>query len=332
MVAFYKHDIPAWMDGTEELSDGEYRAYHVICQLIYLHEAPIARNERGIAGRCNQRLTVFRKHLEKLLGVGKLEIIDGRISNARCGSELAKISVNRSNAAAGGASGKTKKSGEVVVNGGEQQANDGRSGGEVDANGGEDTPTLHEAPPKPLENNDAGEAPLARDLSLKEKKREEKTIEEDASSGKATNEEKVDIVLWMRGAVGTEPVALATDDWQITNLLDEGCTRQDIETGIAAAMAAPNFRLRYWNQLKGWVTRAAQDRLAQSPKDPAAKLAQTPMAPPSLSDDDWRTYVTRWKQADYWVPRNLSEEPNHPKTLVPEHILAEFGISKKAAA
>ena len=44
MVAFYKHDIAAWMDGTESLSDRAYRAYHVIVQMIYLNEGPIALN------------------------------------------------------------------------------------------------------------------------------------------------------------------------------------------------------------------------------------------------------------------------------------------------
>jgi hypothetical protein len=35
MVTFFKHDIPDWMNGTEDLDAEEYRTYHVICQLIY---------------------------------------------------------------------------------------------------------------------------------------------------------------------------------------------------------------------------------------------------------------------------------------------------------
>jgi hypothetical protein len=95
MVAFYKHDIPAWMDGTERLSDGAYRAYHIICQLIYLHEGPITLNERGIAGRCNQRLDRFRRYLAELVDAGKLRIVDGKIDNGRAESELARINSNR---------------------------------------------------------------------------------------------------------------------------------------------------------------------------------------------------------------------------------------------
>jgi len=91
MVAYYKHHIPAWMDGTDELSDGAYRAYHVICQLIYLREGPITLNGRGIAGRCKQRVDRFQRHLDELIRAGKVKIIDGKIHNARAQLELDKI-------------------------------------------------------------------------------------------------------------------------------------------------------------------------------------------------------------------------------------------------
>lgn len=102
MVAWYKHDIPAWMDGTEDLDDGPYRIYHVVCQLIYLNEGPIALNERGIAGRCCQRIDRFRVHLKKLIDLGKLSVVDGKLVNSRCNSELGHIEANRVNAGKGG--------------------------------------------------------------------------------------------------------------------------------------------------------------------------------------------------------------------------------------
>jgi len=145
MVAFYKHHIPAWMDGTEELSDGAYRVYHVVCQLIYLHEAPVSLNERGIAGRCRQSIRAFRANLKELLEAGKLTLQNGRLANSRAIHELEKISENRDNASKGG-----KKSGEVRK------------------------PTT-----KSLKNNDASEAPLQTEESLKEKNREDKTREKE---------------------------------------------------------------------------------------------------------------------------------------------------------
>jgi uncharacterized protein YdaU (DUF1376 family) len=108
MVAWYKHDIPAWMDGTESLDAEPYRAYHVICQLIYMNEGPIALNEHGIAGRCKQSVRTFRAALKVLLDSGKLTLDDGRLNNSRAEKELENVSDNRVNAGKGG-----QKSGEV---------------------------------------------------------------------------------------------------------------------------------------------------------------------------------------------------------------------------
>lgn len=102
MVAWFKHDIPAWMDGTEDLPDGAYRAYHVICQLIYLHEGPIALNEHGIAGRCHQHVLTFRKNLKTLIDAGKLTLVDGRLSNDRAAIELQQVANQRATSGKGG--------------------------------------------------------------------------------------------------------------------------------------------------------------------------------------------------------------------------------------
>ncbi len=89
MVASYAHHIAPWMDGTESLPDGEYRVYHVVCQLIYLNNGPIILHESGIAGRCNQHVLAFRRYLAKLVERQKLMIgSDGKLSNRRAESEL----------------------------------------------------------------------------------------------------------------------------------------------------------------------------------------------------------------------------------------------------
>jgi uncharacterized protein YdaU (DUF1376 family) len=96
MVAYYQHNITAWMDGTESLSDGQYRAYHIICQLIYLTNGPIVMHESGIAGRCNQHPLAFRSNFKKLVDAGKLRLTeDGKIANTRASFELEKISRRR---------------------------------------------------------------------------------------------------------------------------------------------------------------------------------------------------------------------------------------------
>ncbi|MGY8665699.1 DUF1376 domain-containing protein [Bradyrhizobium sp. UFLA05-109] len=102
MVEWYMHNIPDWMDGTEGLDDGPYRAYHVVCQLIYLNNGPIALHEQGIAGRCNQHILAFRKNLKTLLDAGKLSLIDGRLSNDRAATELQRVHNHRLTSAKGG--------------------------------------------------------------------------------------------------------------------------------------------------------------------------------------------------------------------------------------
>jgi hypothetical protein len=102
MVAWYMHDIPAWMDGTESLDDGAYRVYHVVCQLIYFNDGPITLHEHGIAGRCNMHILSFRKHLKTLLDLGKLTQTDGRLSNNRAATELERVHNRRLTSAKGG--------------------------------------------------------------------------------------------------------------------------------------------------------------------------------------------------------------------------------------
>ena len=139
MIAFYKHHIPDWMNGTEKLSDGAYRAYHVICQLIYLNEGSIVLNERGISGRCNQTVRAFNKHLAELIGAGKVALENGVISNSRARKELENVENNRKNA---------------------------KKGGEISGK-------VRNLSAKSLNGHDPPEAPLQQDRSLKEKTRED---------------------------------------------------------------------------------------------------------------------------------------------------------------
>ena len=170
MVNWYRHDIPAWMDGTESLSDRAYRAFHVICQLIYLNEGPIVLNERGIAGRCNQDVRRFRASFKELVDAGKLRIVDGKITNGRADDEIGKIFENRINAGKGGRS-KGHKGGIEGTSKGDREGIVG--GSTVDSGGIVDTSTGNHQN-NPLKNNDPPQASLLDDASLKEKRKEEK--------------------------------------------------------------------------------------------------------------------------------------------------------------
>lgn len=191
MVAFYKHDIPSWMDGTEGLTAEEYRVYHVVVMLIYLNEWPIEANERGLAGRCNMHRLTFRTALASLIKSGKLVLENGQLTNARAVAELASIEENRRNARKGGkASGASRRR---------------RVWEKIDAPDPQPTPNLSPTPLEPRPNpppvgrrfdggqgevdvrSDTGqpakqlnllgeaEAPLLNDRSLRDETRLEKT-------------------------------------------------------------------------------------------------------------------------------------------------------------
>jgi uncharacterized protein YdaU (DUF1376 family) len=148
MVTFYKHDIPDWMDGTEALDAETYRTYHVICQLIYLNEGPIANNEHGIAGRCRQHIHTYRRCLRSLIDGGKLRMDGGRIANDRATTELQSINDNRTHAAYGG-----KRSAITRAQ-------------------------TRNAENNPLKNNDAAQASLHEVSNIKDKTRLEETRQE----------------------------------------------------------------------------------------------------------------------------------------------------------
>ena len=95
MASWYVHNIAAWMDGTEKLEHAAYRAYHIVCQLMYLNEGPIENNETGLAGRCNQHPLKFRHALAQLVKLGKIKIVDGKLSNDRVMEELKRLSTPR---------------------------------------------------------------------------------------------------------------------------------------------------------------------------------------------------------------------------------------------
>jgi len=286
MVAFYKHDIPAWMDGTEGLSDGAYRVYHVVCQLIYLNEGPIMLNERGIAGRCNQSMKTFRKHLDELLALGKLSMVDGRIANSRAAVELEAVQKNRENAGKGG-----KISANVRKNSG---------------NPGISPENAEREPDKSLKNNDAGEAALKSNRSLKEKTREEKTqhsVEVSKTSGRKPSLDDRTLEAALREAAGLEndPSPNLFVVGPVHALIAEG---YDLERHILPVVRSLKAQGKRWSNWR-YIVPAVRDQNAVTA---APEKAQAPL--PADPEKTRRVHL-RWAKdfllegrwSDSWGPR-----------------------------
>jgi len=169
MVAFYKHDIPAWRGGTATLSDRAYRVYHVIVEQIMLHEGPVALHERSLAGLANRSIRDFRAALAELIAAGKVRIDEEKIHNVRAESELVQIEANRQNAAKGGRAARQKPA-KIPLEVGEKSVKHPREVRETLTN----TPReARDATNNSNENNAESEASLNKLWSLKEKTREE---------------------------------------------------------------------------------------------------------------------------------------------------------------
>lgn len=186
MVNWYKRDIPAWMDDSESLDAEPYRTYDVICLLIYLNEGPIALNEHGIAGRCKQHILKFRACLKVLLDLGKLRLIDGKLTNDLASTQLQSLANHRATSSQGGRG--RAEVGPRLVNG---QFS------------------------KPLENNDTdpgGGGP--REEKTREEKKEESCLSADSPKTRKRNSYSQDFEdrFWKLYAKGSKPEAFK--QWQ----------------------------------------------------------------------------------------------------------------------
>jgi len=286
MVAFYKHDIPAWMDGTEALSDGAYRVYHVVCQLIYLNEGPIMLNERGIAGRCNQSIKTFRKHLDELLALGKLTMVEGRIANARAAVELEAVQKNRENAGKGG-----KISAKVRKNSGKSEIS---------------PKNAERDPDKSLKNNDAGEAALKSNRSLKEKTREEKTqhsveLSETSDRKPTLDDRTLEAALRQAAGMENDPSPNLFVVGPVHALIAEG---YDLERHILPVVRSLKAQGKRWSNWK-YIVPAVRDQNAvpSAPENAQPPAADDPAKIRRVHLAWAKGYLLEGRWSDSWGPR-----------------------------
>lgn len=267
MVAFYKHSIIDWRNGTAQLSDRAYRVYHVVIEQIYLNEGPIRLHERTLAGLSNRSVRDLQRALEELYEVGKLSLVDGRLHNRRASFELEGVEANRENAGKGGRT---------------PRGNPARSPREV----GEIAPTteraLRDTQEILSEINGRNEAPLHSDGSLKDKTRLEKTVEvvaverahESAREGPPTlaDADRLAAAVMQHipegHALRADPLdAAACLGWLRSGFDPE----RDILPGVQRAMAG-EYRFKRWAKFTGWIERVHADRIAaetaRSPPEP----------------------------------------------------------------
>lgn len=84
---FYPSDF---MSGVRGLSPAEVGVYTMMLCRIYESDGPVERNDMRLAAYCGMTEKAFTKALERLVGLGKISLESGALSNARAQAEIDK--------------------------------------------------------------------------------------------------------------------------------------------------------------------------------------------------------------------------------------------------
>lgn len=119
---------------------------------------------------------------------------------------------------------------------------------------------------------------------------------------------------WVAGLVGSHPVATNLDISPIVSLVRAGFSRERIEIGVRAAVAAAKQPIKSWKSFEGWV------------KNTSAEV--TPIAKPIDLETQWLNKLERWRSKGDW-PGVWGDPPGHPCCTIPAAFIAKFDTQNK---
>lgn len=323
---FYKMDFRAWNTGTVDLTLEQEAAYLRLCHAMYDAQGPIPDSTRLLQGifRCgNVKASAL---VQQLIKAGKIQrTSDGKLTNRRVETELAgRERLSEVRRLAGGEGGRAHRR----IGGGDPS--DPRVIGECSPS---DPEVTAECPPsdplvigaKSLTDNDAIGANALTLGSRGEEIREEKT----PVVPKGTKPDRFDEFRAAYPPRNTRfPTTLARKRW------DEAMKRRaDPEKIIAGAKsyAAEQAQNRnagtpYVKTADVWLRNQLWNDYQPEPSADEAKPSGPDSYLASLSDDDWRGHLRRWRSTGgQWTLANRTRPPDDPGTKVPAHLLAELG-------
>lgn len=303
-MQFYVGD---YLRDTGHLSTLEHGAY-LLMILHYWSKGSLPNDDAALARICRMSSREWARSRDTLAGL----FGDGW-THKRIDAELEKARAKSQKRAVSGSAGGKEKANRQLQNC--DPKNEFRKTEKID---------------NPLIINDSSlaNANILLDVcsSIYQNQNQNQKEEEVSSSSKTSLETQC------RAMVGSEPVLLALDFWQLEKIVSDGLvTDADILAGVRAAMATPNFRIKSWSQLVNWAKRAAKDRMGAAPK---SQPATTPQPRAVVSDETWRTRMASWvssgRRSVGWMP-NWGPLPGRGGCEVPDHIIAEFPQSERAA-
>ncbi|MET3481569.1 DUF1376 domain-containing protein [Methylobacterium sp. 1973] len=312
---FYKMDFRAWDHGTVDLSLEQEAAYLRLCHAMYGVGGPVPNSPRFLMGifRCGN--VKAASLVRQLIEARKIAVTaDGRLFNHRVSEELQareKVAAVRREA--------------------------GQKGGSAPRVTPECTPSDPRVHPewmssdarlnasKSLKNNNTDKANASTPRSREEKRREEPPK---APTGGLDRFEEFRSAYPKRNTAF--PTTAARKRWN--EAIRKGADPAAIIVG-ARAYAVEQTRIskvgtEYVKTADVWLN---QQRWRDFSERPALAEPRSPDAPDpylaSLSDDRWRTEVSRWRdRVGYWPLKARTPPPDDPRTAVPKHILAEMNL------
>ena len=88
-IPWFKFYPADFVNGVRGLSSQEVGTYILLLCRMYEESGPISDNLLRLSTYCGARETTFRKSFDKLVALGKLEVLNGKVSNQRATLEIA---------------------------------------------------------------------------------------------------------------------------------------------------------------------------------------------------------------------------------------------------
>lgn len=299
-----------FLSGVAGLEADEIAVYTVVLMLIYDRSGPIAADYEHIGWRCRMRPSSARKVVARLVERGKLVLAGERLSNARAEKEL----TFRSDLA------------EISRNNGRKHV--GKGNGEASKNKG-------------LENLPASrQEPDTRSQIPEDKKNTPSLRSGVSDDGQKKVRSKPDdpegfAEFWAaypsRGDAGN-PRKPARDKFAAA--VKRGAKPEAIIAGAkayAAAMDRAGKRgTEFVAQAATWLNQERwTDHAAPRQGDGSSVAGEISPRHQELKNQVWRMRVKDWLRDMHWPCTQESMPPDHPDTKVPDHILAEFNLTRR---
>jgi len=324
---FYKMDFRAWNTGTVDLSLEQEAAYLRLCHAMYDAQGPVPSSARFLMSifRCGNSKAAGL--VRQLMKAGKIQRTpNGMLINRRVTTELTnRERLSDVRRAAGERGGKGRRSAE------EADQSDPRVPIECGSSDPRVTPECGSSDPQvptsnPLKNNDTPKAIASTLRSRGDKRRGDSP--KAPKGAEPTGFAEFWTACWKRQGDNSRPKAMRAYAKAIAAGEAPEALRQAAQAYGAELRVLGKLGTEYAPMVSSWLNGAGYERFIRgdsaqpggAPPDPASRLT-------GITDEAWRDRVRLWKtRGGHWPWQQITEPPDDPRTRVPAHVLAEFGI------